>query len=131
MPTTPGSRLLSTVQPSGVIRDWVLSEDTRYGNRPFGPASVKTTVASSAAAAPPFSSTPCRAELPASTRFSIVATTCAEVNGVPSENVTPSRSLKVHSEASALADHSVASIGCSERSAAERTRYSKTCAQTL
>ena len=39
----------------------------------------------------------------------MLALTAAESNGVPSWKVTPSRSLNVHSVASALDDHSVAS----------------------
>src|SRR3954453_19403174 len=95
-----------------------LSLDRYYGNRPFGAASLNTTVASSGAVAESFDSTPVNADsafdlLAGSDSRLIDAATSFAVIGVPSLKLTPWRILKVHSLASAFDVHDSASHGVS------------------
>ena len=95
VPTGTLSRVVPAAYALGVISDWALKTDTRYGKLPFALTSVKVTVFGSVATAEPEAMTPFSPEFPAVTRRSIVATTSSAVNGVPSCQVTPWRSLKV------------------------------------
>ena len=87
------------------MRVCALKTETRYGKLPFALTRLKVTVFASVATAEPLSMTPLRPALPAATRRSIVATTSAELNGVPSCHVTFWRRSKTHTLPSALGVH--------------------------
>ena len=112
-----------------MINDCALKTETRYGKFPLGPSSVKVTVFASVATADPATITPLRPELPALTSRSIVATTSAEVNGVPSCHVTFWRSLKVHTLRVLSGAHDNARPGAMSVALGARVhRNSKDCA---
>ena len=108
--------------------DW----QTRYGKSANGLSSVNLTVEVSTAVVPPGERMPERAArapeplLGLRTR-SMLATTSAASSGLPSLNVTPWRSVKVHSEPSVLGSHLVASCGLRLLSLLRAMRYSATC----
>ena len=73
---------------AGVISDWALKTDTRYGKLPLALTRFKVTVGVDRHVEP-LSRTPLMPELPAATRRSIVATTSSDVKSVPSCHFTP------------------------------------------
>src|SRR5438093_5917206 len=99
------SRVVPVANAVGVISDWALNTDTRYGKLPLAPARVNVTVFGSVATTEPVVMTPLRPALPAAISRSIVATTSAAVNGVPSCQVTPFRRLNVQTVLSAFGVH--------------------------
>ena len=111
MPSGRPSSVVPAAYAAGVMSDCALNTDTRYGKLPFAPSSVNSTVVGSTALVEPFSITPPRPALPASTRRSIVATTSSAVKSPPFCHLTPLRSLNVQTVLSSLGVHSVARPG--------------------
>ncbi len=112
----------------------VLYEDwhTRYGKSANGLSRVNSTVAVSTALVPPGERMPASAArapepLLGSTTRSMLATTSSASKGLPSLNVTPWRSLNVHTEASALPDQLSARLGLRPFWLSSAMRYSQIC----
>ena len=111
--------------PAATILAWGIA--TSSGSSALGPErSNRTVVGSTATTSSMMSRTGSAGDsVSGSSRRPNVATTSSDVKSLPSWNLTPDRSVKVHWVLSALGSHDSASCGASVPSGFRTARFSK------